>query len=100
MMARRLSWMHTVALIGLLCFITVVGAAPTGLTPGDAIDATTGGAKANYGVATSVGAATYSYSFELPPARQGVGPSLGLYYSSASRVTGTIAEGWSLGPLP
>jgi RHS repeat-associated protein len=97
---QRLSRVRVAALTAPLLIATAVAAAPTGLTPGDALDASSGGAKANYGVATSVGAASYGYTFELPPARHGVGPSLGVYYSSASRVAGTIAEGWSLGPLP
>jgi RHS repeat-associated protein len=48
-----------------------------------------------YAVNDRTGAATYSYSFRLPPAR-GVGPALGLVYSSNGAIRGGIAQGWEL----
>ena len=50
------------------------------------------------------GAATYSYPFQLPPGRAGLGPTLGLSYSSSAlrgagnrgTTFGSVATGWSL----
>ncbi|MCP4419880.1 MAG: hypothetical protein GY805_24980, partial [Chloroflexi bacterium] len=53
------------------------------------------------------GAATYSYPIEVPPARKGMGPSLGLIYNSRVvdgmqywRDSGKYGEGWELSGIP
>src|SRR5438876_1546337 len=52
-----------------------------------------------YSLDSRMGAAVYHFQFKLPPGR-GVAPTLALNYSSAGRLRGEIADGWSLGDLP
>ncbi len=48
----------------------------------------------DWGVAEQRGSATYTFSFDLPPGRNGMAPALALRYSSASPLRG-LAAGWS-----
>jgi hypothetical protein len=93
---RCLSWLHILALVAPL-FFGLVAAADTSDVPDQATNVPTlradeAGSKT---VNPQTGAASYSYSFKLPPAR-GVGPTLGLHYSSNGPMRGTIAYGWTL----
>ena len=45
--------------------------------------------------ANNRGTASLQYAFEMPPARNGMAPSLGIQYSSAGG-SGWLGEGWSL----
>src|SRR5262245_46465613 len=45
------------------------------------------------------GAATYSYSFALPPSR-GPGPVFSLVYTSNASARSDVAEGWTLSAAP
>ena len=53
------------------------------------------GASGNASVQSVTGAMTYSYSFQTPPARGPVQPSIGLTYSSSARDR-EAGYGWSL----
>ncbi len=54
----------------------------------------------DWGVAEQRGAATYSYSIDVPPGRKGMEPSLILRYSSQSPLRGGLAVGWTMEGLP
>ena len=58
-------------------------------------------------ISTFSGAATYGYSFDVPPGRAGLQPSLSIGYSSRNsdafnhtHSSGDIAEGWNLAGIP
>lgn len=71
------------------------GFAPTTMSDIKAVDPT---AKVQVMAAPSAnqrGSATTSYSFEMPPARNGMAPSLGIQYNSDGG-SGWLGEGWDL----
>jgi RHS repeat-associated protein len=83
-----------------LLFVAVelVTAAPGDIDPPDVAEPKLDRPSAEvgaYAVNDRTGAASYTYSFNLPPTR-GTAPKLGLAYSSNGAVHGGLAQGWTL----